>query len=105
MIFLGSMFYQKDMKATLKAIGTRDYRTKVDLIHKTLYSFSYINLHHLFVRSPPFRYILDLSIKNKKEIFENYKNQAKNQKDHDSEDEEDPELLQDSSDSKSNNKQ
>ena len=70
------MLYQKDMKATLKAIGTRDYRTKVDLIHKTLYSFSYINLHHLFVKSPPFRFLLDLSFKKKKEIFKYSKEDA-----------------------------
>ena len=62
LIFLGSMFYPKDMTAALKAAGSRDYRTKVELIHKTLYSFSYINLHHLFVRSPPFRYIIDMAL-------------------------------------------
>jgi len=80
LILFGAMFYPKDMKAALKGIGSRINNAKVDLIHKTLYSFSYINLHHLYLKSPPFRFLLDLSVKNKEEIFKNYKCNAKHDK-------------------------
>jgi hypothetical protein len=91
LILFGAMFYPKDMKASLKGIGSRIHHAKVELIHKTLYSFSYINLHHLYLKSPPFRFLLDLSIKNKEEIFKNFKCQAKHEKASE-EDEEDLDL-------------
>lgn len=73
LILFGAMFYPKEMKASLKGTGSRSHHAKLDLIHKTLYSFSYINLHHMYLKSPPFRFLLDLSIKNKEEIFKNFK--------------------------------
>jgi hypothetical protein len=57
------------MKASLEALDFKDSRKKVDLIHKTLYSFSNNNLHLLLRDSPAFRFILTEIIKNKNEIF------------------------------------
>ena len=97
LILFGAMFYPKDMKASLKGAGSRNHHAKVELIHKTLYSFSYINLHHLYLKSPPFRFMLDLSIKNKEEIFKNFKCHAKHEKPT-GEDEEDLDLEDESKD-------
>lgn len=68
-IFFGSIFYPKDMKQALESIDFPNYRPKVDLIHKTLYSFSNNNLHILLRDSPAFRFIIEESLKYKDEIF------------------------------------
>jgi len=68
-VLLGSVFYPKDMKASLEAIKFKDAKTLVDIIHKTLYCYSNSNLHFLLQNSPAFRFILDHAIRNKRAIF------------------------------------
>ena len=71
-IFFGSIFYPKDMKQALEQLDFPNYRAKVDLIHKTLYSFSNNNLHILLRDSPAFRYAIEESLLFKDEIFASY---------------------------------
>jgi hypothetical protein len=61
------------MRSSLEAIKYKDAKTLVDIIHKTLYSYSNSNLHFLLQNSPAFRFILDHAIKNKRDIFSVYK--------------------------------
>ncbi len=75
LIFLGSVFYPKDMVETLDYIGFLGGRQKVEQIHKTLYGFSHFNLHNLLLKNAAFRYILGVAYQNRHEIFFGSKSQ------------------------------
>lgn len=59
------------MKASLDKKADAAACASIDLIHKTLYSFSNNNLHTLLRENAAFRYILADSLKKKDEIFIN----------------------------------
>lgn len=66
---IGSLLYPNDMNKALSK-SERQRRSTLNLVHKTLYSFSNNNLHNLLQKSQAFRLVLAIALNNKDEFFQ-----------------------------------
>ena len=69
----------KNALESLKTGTALEMRSSVDLIHKTLYSFSNNNLHTLMRSNAAFRFVLADCIARKEQIFSTFYDKEENE--------------------------